>query len=175
VTEVPRVVAAEPISTTRLDLVPVSVEHATEMAVVLDDPALHEFIGGAPETADQLRSRFARWTAGSGRPDQVWLNWVIRSRESGVLTGTVQATVHPLEPRAYAEVAWVVGTPWQRRGIATEAALALAEWLRANGIERLVAHIQTDHVGSTRVATAIGLQPTDRVVDGETEWASSVD
>ena len=34
------------ISTARLDLLPLRVEHAAEMAEVLADPALHTFTGG---------------------------------------------------------------------------------------------------------------------------------
>jgi RimJ/RimL family protein N-acetyltransferase len=40
-------------------------------------------------------------------------------------TGTVQATVGPDAGGVHAEIAWVIGTAWQRRGIATEAARAL--------------------------------------------------
>jgi hypothetical protein len=41
-------VLAETIATERLDLLPLQVGHAAEMAAVLGDPALHTFIGGAP-------------------------------------------------------------------------------------------------------------------------------
>lgn len=53
------------ISTRRLDLLPLHVEHAEEMAAVLSDPALHTFIGGTPDTPQALRSRYQRMTAGS--------------------------------------------------------------------------------------------------------------
>ena len=35
---------------------------------------------------------------------------------------------------------------------------------------RVVAHMHPDHVASQRVAAALGLRPTDRLVDGEVEW-----
>jgi len=35
-------------ATERLDLEPLAVAHATELAPLLDDPSLHEFTGGAP-------------------------------------------------------------------------------------------------------------------------------
>lgn len=41
---------AQTISTGRLDLLPLHVEHAEEMAAVLSDPALYAFIGGTPDT-----------------------------------------------------------------------------------------------------------------------------
>ncbi|MGZ4602692.1 MAG: GNAT family N-acetyltransferase [Kineosporiaceae bacterium] len=39
----------------RLDLEPLRVEHAEEMAPLLDDPELHRFIGGEPARLEQLR------------------------------------------------------------------------------------------------------------------------
>jgi hypothetical protein len=55
----------EPVRTARVDLVPLRVEHAAEMAGVLSDPALHTFIGGAPLSAAELRERYTRLVAGS--------------------------------------------------------------------------------------------------------------
>ncbi|GGS61325.1 hypothetical protein GCM10010270_35370 [Streptomyces violaceus] len=66
--------AAQAISTSRLDLLPLHIEHAEEMAAALSDPALHTFIGGTPATPQALRSRYQRMTAGSPDPDVSWLN-----------------------------------------------------------------------------------------------------
>lgn len=65
---------AQAISTRRLDLLPLHVEHAEEMAAVLSDPALHAFLGGTPDTPQALRSRYQRLTAGSLDPAVSWLN-----------------------------------------------------------------------------------------------------
>lgn len=157
---------AEGISTERLVLVPLRVEHATEMAGVLADPALHTFIGGAPDSPPDLRRRYERLTAGSPDPAVAWLNWVIRLRAEECLTGTVQATAAP----GHTEIAWVVGTPWQGLGIAKEATCALVDWLRGKRVDTIVAHIHPGHHASAAVATAAGLTPTDRCQDGEVEW-----
>lgn len=154
------------ISTERLDLVPLRVEHAEEMAAVLADPALHTFIGGAPDTVRALRSRYERMTAGSPDPAVTWLNWVIRLRDEDRLTGTVQATIES----DVAEVSWVVGTAWQGRGIATEAACALVDWLVERPVRAVIAHIHPRHRASAAVATAAGLTPTDEWQDGEIRW-----
>lgn len=158
--------AAEAISTGRLDLLPLRVGHAEEMAAVLSDPALHAFTGGTPDTAGELRSRYRRVTAGSGDPDVSWLNWVIRLRAEDCLTGYVQATVRG----PVAEIAWVVGTPWQGRGIATEAARALVGWLTRRPTADVIAHIHPDHHASAAVARAAGLVPTGIRQDGELRW-----
>lgn len=168
-------IEAETIETARLVLEPLQIEHAEPMATVLADPQLHAFIGGAPDTAPQLRSRYTRMLAGPGDPAESWCNWVIRLREYRQLTGTVQATVSPDADGLRAEIAWVVGTPWQRRGIATEAILALVDWLARQPIQSVIAHIHPDHAASAAVATAAGLNPTAEIHDGEIRWRKTVD
>jgi hypothetical protein len=49
-------IAAEPIPTRRLILVPLAPEHADETAAVLADPDLHTFTGGSPLTRQDLRA-----------------------------------------------------------------------------------------------------------------------
>jgi RimJ/RimL family protein N-acetyltransferase len=163
-------VVAQGISTERLDLLPLRVGHAAEMAAVLSDPALHRFTGGTPDTPQALRSRYRRMTAGSPDPAVTWLNWVVRLRAESCLTGTVQATVTPSDDGPVAEVAWVVGTPWQGRGIATEAARGLVDWLGRQPVRSVIAHIRPGHRASAAVATAAGLTPTDAWHDGEIRW-----
>lgn len=150
----------------RLDLVPLRPEHAEEMAAALADPALHAFTGGTPDDADALRTRYARLTAGSPDPAETWGNWALRLRDDGRLAGYVQATVRG----DVAELAWVVGTPWQGRGLAAEAARTLLAHLTAAGITTATAHIHPDHHASAAVARALGLTPTTHRQDGETRW-----
>lgn len=161
---------ARPISTERIDLLPLRVEHAEEMASVLSDPDLHAYTGGTPDTPPALRSRYERMTAGSPDPAVSWLNWMLRLRAESRLTGTVQATAAPSDDGLVAEIAWVVGTPWQARGLASEAACGLLLWLRDQSVRTVVAHIHPDHGASAAVATAAGLAPTDTWHDGERRW-----
>ncbi|WP_448625152.1 GNAT family N-acetyltransferase [Geodermatophilus sp. URMC 64] len=162
--------AAGRLSTTRLELEPLRVEHAAEAARVFDDERLHRFTGGTPATEAQLRERYARQVTGRS-PDgsEVWLNWMLRRRDTGELVGTVQATVRGRT----AELAWVVAVAHQGQGYAREAALATAVWLRGQGISRFAAHIHPDHAASAGVARALGLSPTGTVVDGETRWTGT--
>ncbi|HEX8870800.1 MAG TPA: GNAT family N-acetyltransferase [Lentzea sp.] len=154
------------ISTPRLDLLPLRVEHAAEMALVLADRALHTFIGGTPLTPAALEARYERLVAGSPDPAEQWLNWVISLRTSGRLVGTVQATI----AGEAAEIAWVVGTPWQGQGIAGEAARGLVAWLTTQPVRTVLAHIHPDHHASAAVAASAGLAATDIQQDGEVRW-----
>lgn len=108
---------AATVVTPRLTLTPLAVDDAGEMVDVLGDERLHEFIGGRPATIGELRERYRRFVAGSGRPDEVWLNWVVRTNDAGEAVGTVQATVSVgADGRRTAKVAWIVGVAWQGEG-----------------------------------------------------------
>ncbi|WP_329458196.1 GNAT family N-acetyltransferase [Streptomyces sp. NBC_01497] len=218
--EFSRPLVAAPIRTRRLTLRPLRIAHATEMARVLSDPALHLFIGGEPLSAEELRARYGRMLAGPDDPAVSWCNWVIELRErgdggepgthpepvedggppvddgepsgerepdgdgvragveegagGGRLVGTVQATVTAskagLHPGRTAELAWVIGSAWQGRGIATEAARGMAEWLEGRGVRTFVAHVAPGHVASATVARAVGLVRTGVMYDGEDRW-----
>ncbi|ANS65443.1 hypothetical protein SLINC_3219 [Streptomyces lincolnensis] len=168
-------VRAEFLSGPRLDLVPLRVEHAEEMAVVLSDPALHTFIGGTPHSPAALRARYERLVAGAPEPDVVWCNWVLRLRARECLVGTVQATVTGQAAGRVAEIAWVVGTPWQGRGFAKEAVRVLVAGLGQRSVRTIVAHVHPDHAASAAVAAAAGLTPTDEEHDGERRWRLSAD
>jgi RimJ/RimL family protein N-acetyltransferase len=85
-----------------------------------------------------------------------WHNWIVRLRAQGSAVGFVQATV----TRDTADVAWLIGVPWQRQRIAVEAASAVCDWLSTQGVRRLTAHIHPDHVASAKVARRLGMVAT---------------
>ncbi|MEU0395004.1 GNAT family N-acetyltransferase [Streptomyces sp. NPDC006208] len=165
---------ATPLGAARLELLPLRVEHADEMAVALSDASLHTFIGGTPAMEQELRVRYERMVTGSPDPAVSWCNWVLRLRDEARLVGTVQATIGPSGEGTEAEIAWVVGVPWQRRGFATEAAQRLVVWLEQLPVQSLVAHIHPDHQASASIASAIGLSPTGQWQDGEVRWERAV-
>ncbi|EDY46222.1 GNAT family N-acetyltransferase [Streptomyces sp. SPB074] len=150
-------------------LVPLDVRHAPAMAAVLADPALYRFTGGEPPGAEALAARYARQLAGPGEPGVAWVNLLVRTEEGGAFAGYVQATGRRGEE---AELAWVVGTAWQGRGLAKAAARALADRLAAAaGVRRLTAYVHPEHAASEAVAHALGLRPDGSARDGERRWA----
>lgn len=159
----------ETVETKRLVLTPITVEDAVEMSSVLGDPGLHAFTGGVPDTAEQLAARYTRWVAGPSKPGQTWLNLVVRERTSGCAVGYVQATINP----QWTDIAWVIGTRWQRRGYATEATRAMVDSLsRVFHVQTFRALIRGDHAASHRVAARLGMERTSEEVDGEQVWLS---
>ena len=168
-----------PLRTDRLDLEPVSPAHADEMVELLADRRLYAYYDDeASPTLDELRLRYARQAAG-GSPDglEVWHTWIVRERMSGSACGFVQATVRVDDTgRAVAELAWVIGSAYQGRGYAREAAAGVRDAVTGAGsvsgddAEVVVAHIAPGHVVSESVAREIGLALTDVVHEGERRW-----
>ena len=140
------------------------------MVGVLADPALYRFTGGEPPALVDLRRRYVAQVAGAS-PDgsERWHNWVVRlAAADGEAIGFVQATV--TAGGSVADIAWVIGTRWQGRGYAAEAAAALVAWLRASGVTTMTAHVHPDHEASALVAARAGLVATDELEDGERVW-----
>src|SRR6266545_3456175 len=97
------------ITTERLLLSALRTDDAPELVSVLGDERLHEFIGGRPDTLEELQARYARLVAGSPNAGEVWLNWIARRRSDSQAVGTMQATLTSHDGRWTAQVAWVVG------------------------------------------------------------------
>jgi len=164
------VITASSIRTPRLRLEPLAVRDTDALFAVLDDPALHDFTGGEPRT----RTELGAWiiAAEPGRSSdgmQSWCNWVVVVFETRSVAGTVQATIEGDE----ASLAWVIGTAFQGRGYAKEAAAAIVTWLAERGVSRFRASIHPDHSASGAVAGSLEMRPTDELVDGEVVWRSS--
>jgi RimJ/RimL family protein N-acetyltransferase len=161
------------IVTERLRLVPLVVDDAPEMVGVLDDEEMYAFTGGCPPSLDQLLDRYRRLTVGhSADGSEQWLNWIVRMEADDRAVGAMQATV--ATGSTSADVAWEIGVPWQGRGIASEAAVAVVAWLVRQGVRTITAYVHPEHLVSGRVAARAGLSATSEVVDGETLWRRTI-
>lgn len=157
------------IVTPRLNQVPMSRGHAAIMFPLLLDEKLYRFTGGSPPASEQSLAAVYASRESRCSPDgnELWLNWLIRQKEAGVGVGYTQATVHS----THAFVAWVVGSPHQGFGYASEAAEALVAWLLTRGAPRILACVHPNHAASQRVAKNSGLKKTEDIIDGEEVWA----
>ena len=160
----------EPITTDRLSLEPLHAEHAAEMVAVLKDDALYQFIGGEPPTLPELEERYRHMATGHPTGEEEWLNWIVRLRVDGSAIGAVQATVVGTE----AFVAWTIGVPWQGKGYAAEAAVAMVGRLRDAEMKSIAANIHPEHVASQRIAERLGMAPTGEMHAGEDTWRGAL-
>ena len=163
----------EAVQTDRLRLEPLRVEHAREMLAILQDSSSYTFTGGRAPDLEELRARYERQCVGrSPNGMQGWLNWIIREGDQRTAVGAVQATLWREPTGLSAELAWVIGTAYQGRGYATEAARAIKQWLTDGGVNGFAAYIHPDHHASAGVARHLGLAATNQTREGENRWAT---
>ncbi|TWP33557.1 GNAT family N-acetyltransferase [Leekyejoonella antrihumi] len=89
--------------------------------------------------------------------------WVIELAD-GTFVGGCGLMMQDVEGEGLVEVGYHVGTAWQGRGLATEAAGAGRDAARDAGIPHLVAIIRPSNRPSQRVAEKIGLRLERRIV-----------
>lgn len=156
----------------RLLLSPMLCKDAEPLFGLLKEPSLHSFIGGRPPSnLEVLCDKITLWEKRqSPAGDEVWLNWTVRQKLDGVAVGYIQATIKLNQ----AELAWVIGIPFQKQGYAVEATRTVLAWLMNHfKIRQLRANIHPDNLPSQSVAKHIGLQRTFEVTEeGENVWAA---
>ena len=129
--------------------------HAEELYPVLAEEALCEFLEEEPpRSVDDLRSKLER-SESRRSPDgnEHWLNWVVRDA-SGRMAGYVQATVAAdLETN----VAYVIGSNFWGRGIATEAVTQMLRIVAGEyGAKCFVVVADRRNTRSVRLARRLG-------------------
>jgi [ribosomal protein S5]-alanine N-acetyltransferase len=129
--------------------------HAAELHPLLSDLELYLYMddkGPASEAA--LRERFTKLeTRLSGDGAEHWLNWVVRNTD-GVAVGFVQATVYP---NRSAEIAYVIGRPFWRRGYGRVACEAMIDHLVASyGATQLFATLDPQNAASLALLKSLG-------------------
>jgi RimJ/RimL family protein N-acetyltransferase len=155
----------ESLRTERLHLVPVTADDADALSEVFFDKRLYAFTGGEPGTLEGLRSSFAHLAADRSTSPTAQLNWVVLRQVDAKAIGMLQAIFS--DGGHAAEIAWVVGLPWQGQGITTEAARAVVAWLLGQGVQTITAWIRPDHHASAAVARRAGLAATNEYRDTE--------
>lgn len=162
------------IKTPRLDLEPVTEQHAAELCDLFRDPDLHTFLPFVPLTLEQQFERCSRW-AKRRSPDgsEVWLNWVGRDR------ATEQAVAHfqaGIKEAGIASIGYLVGTGFQRRGVATEGLEAVFAFLRDHfAIREVKAWSDSRNEASHRLARKLGMKQVDFIKDADFFKGSSSD
>lgn len=130
--------------------------HAAELFGVLDDPALYRYTGGAPPaSAAALEARLGRLESRNSPDGRVaWLNWVVRDI-AGEVVGYVRATVDGPS----AEIAYVIGQRFWRRGYAASATRTmLGELATAYGVTEATATVDDGNAASLALLRKLGFR-----------------
>jgi RimJ/RimL family protein N-acetyltransferase len=145
------------LNTRGVTLEPQIAAHAPEMFELLCDPAIYEYENEAPASAQALVERFTRLESRTS-PDgtQQWLNWIVRLH-SGDVAGYVQATVHP---DGRAAIAYVLGSRYWGKGIASRSVVAMIGELREHhGARDCIAILKSMNGRSLRLLERLGFAP----------------
>jgi RimJ/RimL family protein N-acetyltransferase len=126
----------------------------------LSDPEVMEWLGGAAEPrADLVRIWIAQWERfPSGK-------FLVELRSDGTVVGRVGANYYDVETwersaTGEPELGWAIAREHWGRGYATEAGLAVRDWLRA---PRVISLITSDNVRSQGVAARLGATPGETI------------
>jgi RimJ/RimL family protein N-acetyltransferase len=166
-------VTEERLETERLLLRMPRLEDAPAAAELLGNAEVMRFLGGETVPPEDVPTVVQKWI------DRWALNdvgpFVIERREDGRFVGRAGVLVWDTrtwthctlaEAREYAqpEIGWALARVYWGNGYATEAALAVRDWARAErGLDHLISLIAPDNVASQRVAERMGAHPTDTV------------
>ena len=117
------------------------------------DPEIRRHFPDGTRTLEQTREEL-EWFA-EPRPLGLWATIL---RDGGAFIGRCGLIPWTIEGRDEVEVAYMIGKPWQRRGLATEAARALVtHGFDRLGLRRIIALIAPEHLESIAVAERAGL------------------
>lgn len=113
------------------------------------DPDLMRHMGRPSFTREEMEADIERY-------ERHWEEhgfglWAAEEKEGGALIGRVGLAYHRVWP-SDPEVGWLIDTPWQGRGLATEAGAAcLRHGFDGLGLERIVSICTADNAASRRV------------------------
>ena len=133
------------------------------------DPDIRRYFPEGALTLDQTREELEWFQHGHPERPELGL-WATILKEDGSFIGRCGLIPWTIEGKDEVEVAYLIDKPWQRRGLATEAARALvAHGFDTLRLERIIALIDPAHVESIGVARNAGLAfERTIVIDGVT-------
>jgi ribosomal-protein-alanine N-acetyltransferase len=143
------------LATERLDLEPLVAAHAPEMHVALADPAIYLYLPSDPPQLTDLHKTY-EYSSRRLSPDgsELWLNWAVRPRATGLASGYLQATVRG---DASALLAYVLHPNCQGQGFASEGLREVCRYLEKSwGIQELRIEMDTRNRASIRLAERLG-------------------
>ncbi|MFS2087208.1 GNAT family N-acetyltransferase [Paenarthrobacter nicotinovorans] len=154
-----------PLPTKRLRFREMTPADIDGMSSLLGDPHVMTYYP-APKTREEAAA-WIDWNRANYAHHGYGL-WIVETHDGGFV-GDCRLTWQNVNGRSELEVGYHVRLALQRRGYATEAALACLEYARdVVEVDRLVAIIHPDNVASRRVAERIGMRHLEDDLAGST-------
>jgi ribosomal-protein-alanine N-acetyltransferase len=89
--------------------------------------------------------------------------WLVQDRATGEPLGQVGLLLQLVDGVEEPEIGYLIHRPFWRRGLATEAALAVRSWaFDTMGLERVISLIRPENTPSQGVARKLGMRPEKR-------------
>ena len=125
----------------------------------LSDPEVMNWLGGLEPPAEVVRRWLVQWERFPAR------KFLVQLRSDGALVGQVGTNYYDTQTwrrsaTGEPELGWALAREHWGHGYATEAALAVREWLQA---PRVVSLITAQNLRSQQVAQRLGAQPDQTV------------
>jgi ribosomal-protein-alanine N-acetyltransferase len=157
------------LETDRLILRRLTLDDLDALAELYTHPAVRQYIPEGvltrDETREELESILRRQYGGYG-----YGLWATILKESGAFIGRCGLLPWETDAGLEVEVAYMLDEPYWGRGLATEAARAIAEYGFARlGLKRLVCYIYPQNAASRRVAEKIGMRFAKTLVEDNGE------
>jgi len=145
------------LTTSRLQLEPLSHQHAKQLYELSQDPKLYTWIAKDPPTSQENFRERVRFLEGGFSPDksEYWLNWIVRDSQSKQLIGQIEVTLPRETPHAL--LAYTIFRPFWRQGYATEACRCIIEHLFTiwNAM-KIIIKMDTRNTASVALAETLG-------------------
>jgi RimJ/RimL family protein N-acetyltransferase len=154
------------LSTSRLTLDPITIEHAEPLHELLGDRELYHFMPFKELSFEERKNLCERWSIGrSPNGDEIWLNWIAKETNSGQAIGHFQAGI---SAERIATIAYVVATKFQRQGFALEALTVILIHLReVMQVREVKAWSDTRNIASHSLADKLGLRKIETIKDAD--------
>ena len=162
----------EILTTRRLRLRKLEAADADALAIVLCDPVAMRWYPrpySHVEVDDWIARNRARYD------DDGFGLWAVEWIKDGSFVGDCGLVMQSLEETRVVEVGYHVLPAWQRRGIATEAALACRDYARdVLQVGKLYAFVRPENEASRRVAAALGMRVEKSLVRGAGDFLHEI-
>ena len=148
------------IKTDRLILTPLGMKYLAEVneyAMDIENTRYMMFLPNSSleETIEFLESVDRDWAS------ENQMNFEFAILFEGEMVGAISITLEEENPQS-AEFGWIINKRYWRKGIASEAALALLKYAKENmGVTHFYAHCDTENPGSYKTMEKIGMVRTD--------------
>jgi ribosomal-protein-alanine N-acetyltransferase len=145
------------LETERLLLRRLSMDDLEELAALYRDPDVRRYFPDGVRTHEQTREEL-QWVLDVYYPRYGYGLWATVLKETGAFIGRCGLLPWEIGGRTEVEVAYLLGPAYWGRGLATEAARAIASHAFATlPVDRLICLIDPGNDASRRVAVAIGM------------------